>query len=78
MPFIPIVSAGAGGAVVWAGTWRVGGVLAVSRSFGNRMMKQVGGRGCVRMGSCTGASCPAHPAIQDACAWLLHACVHDE
>ncbi|KAI7835622.1 hypothetical protein COHA_010479 [Chlorella ohadii] len=31
---------GAGGAVVWAGTWRVGGVLAVSRSFGNRMMKQ--------------------------------------
>lgn len=34
---------GAGGAVVWAGTWRVGGVLAVSRSFGNRMMKQVGG-----------------------------------
>lgn len=30
----------AGGAVVWAGTWRVGGVLAVSRSFGNRMLKQ--------------------------------------
>ena len=31
---------GAGGSVVWAGTWRVGGVLAVSRSFGNRMLKQ--------------------------------------
>ncbi|EFN56436.1 hypothetical protein CHLNCDRAFT_35180 [Chlorella variabilis] len=30
----------AGGQVVWAGTWRVSGVLAVSRSFGNRMMKQ--------------------------------------
>lgn len=29
-----------GGSVVWAGTWRVGGVLAVSRSFGNRMMKE--------------------------------------
>jgi len=29
-----------GGTVVHAGTWRVGGVLAVSRSFGNRMMKQ--------------------------------------
>ena len=34
--------------MVWAGTWRVGGVLAVSRSFGNRMMKQVGGRGGMR------------------------------
>lgn len=33
----------AGGQVVWAGTWRVGGVLAVSRSFGNRMMKEVRG-----------------------------------
>ena len=53
---------GAGGAVVWAGTWRVGGVLAVSRSFGNRMMKQVGlvsravGRaqctGCAGSGRC--------------------------
>ena len=30
----------AGGSVIWAGTWRVGGVLAVSRSFGNRMLKQ--------------------------------------
>ena len=28
-----------GGTVIHAGTWRVGGVLAVSRSFGNRMMK---------------------------------------
>lgn len=31
---------GSGGSVVWAGTWRVGGVLAVSRSFGNRLMKE--------------------------------------
>uniref|UniRef100_A0A2P2KF91 protein-serine/threonine phosphatase n=2 Tax=Rhizophora mucronata TaxID=61149 RepID=A0A2P2KF91_RHIMU len=30
----------AGGAVMWAGTWRVGGVLAMSRAFGNRMLKQ--------------------------------------
>lgn len=28
-----------GGVVVWAGTWRVSGVLAVSRAFGNRMLK---------------------------------------
>jgi hypothetical protein len=26
----------AGGVVVWAGTWRVAGVLAVSRAFGDR------------------------------------------
>ncbi|GMH28095.1 hypothetical protein Nepgr_029938 [Nepenthes gracilis] len=30
----------AGGYVMWAGTWRVGGVLAMSRAFGNRMLKQ--------------------------------------
>lgn len=30
----------AGGVVLWAGTWRVGGVLAMSRAFGNRMLKQ--------------------------------------
>lgn len=30
----------AGGNVMWAGTWRVGGVLAVSRAFGNRLLKQ--------------------------------------
>lgn len=30
----------AGGIVMWAGTWRVGGVLAMSRAFGNRMLKQ--------------------------------------
>lgn len=30
----------AGGVVIWAGTWRVGGVLAMSRAFGNRMLKQ--------------------------------------
>ncbi|CAN1301196.1 Probable protein phosphatase 2C 59 [Linum perenne] len=30
----------AGGFVMWAGTWRVGGVLAVSRAFGDRMLKQ--------------------------------------
>lgn len=29
-----------GGAVIWAGTWRVGGVLAMSRAFGNRLLKQ--------------------------------------
>jgi protein phosphatase 1L len=30
----------AGGVVMWAGTWRVGGVLAVSRAFGDRLLKQ--------------------------------------
>eukprot|EP00250_Pteridium_aquilinum_P014426 c21979_g2_i1 orf=371-1201(+) len=30
----------AGGVILWAGTWRVGGVLAVSRAFGNRSLKQ--------------------------------------
>ncbi|GLU24387.1 hypothetical protein SLE2022_403270 [Rubroshorea leprosula] len=30
----------AGGVVMWAGTWRVGGVLAMSRAFGNRMLKR--------------------------------------
>lgn len=30
---------GIGGTVIHAGTWRVGGVLAVSRGFGNRYMK---------------------------------------
>ncbi|WOL02125.1 putative protein phosphatase 2C 52 [Canna indica] len=30
----------AGGFVMWAGTWRVGGVLAMSRAFGNRLLKQ--------------------------------------
>ncbi|XP_023541902.1 probable protein phosphatase 2C 76 [Cucurbita pepo subsp. pepo] len=30
----------AGGVVMWAGTWRVGGVLAMSRAFGNKMLKQ--------------------------------------
>lgn len=29
----------AGGIVMWTGTWRVGGVLAMSRAFGNRMLK---------------------------------------
>ncbi|KAK9111417.1 hypothetical protein Scep_018936 [Stephania cephalantha] len=29
----------AGGFVIWAGTWRVGGVLAVSRAFGNKVLK---------------------------------------
>nr|AIA78392.1 protein phosphatase 2C [Oryza sativa Japonica Group] len=27
------------GVVIWAGTWRVGGVLAMSRAFGNRLLK---------------------------------------
>jgi len=31
---------GAGGFVMWAGTWRVGGVLAVSRAFGDKLLKQ--------------------------------------
>lgn len=26
--------------IVLSGTWRVGGVLAMSRAFGNRMLKQ--------------------------------------
>ncbi|XP_018448329.2 probable protein phosphatase 2C 76 [Raphanus sativus] len=30
----------AGGVIMWAGTWRVGGVLAMSRAFGNRLLKQ--------------------------------------
>ncbi|GKC80664.1 probable protein phosphatase 2C 59, partial [Tanacetum coccineum] len=30
----------AGGFVMWAGTWRVGGVLAVSRVFGDKLFKQ--------------------------------------
>eukprot|EP00271_Cylindrocystis_brebissonii_P011157 TRINITY_DN27_c0_g1_i1.p1 TRINITY_DN27_c0_g1~~TRINITY_DN27_c0_g1_i1.p1 ORF type:complete len:284 (+),score=56.38 TRINITY_DN27_c0_g1_i1:255-1106(+) len=30
----------AGGSVMWAGTWRVGGVLAVSRAFGDRLLKR--------------------------------------
>ncbi|KAL4594926.1 putative protein phosphatase 2C 76 isoform X2 [Castanea sativa] len=30
----------AGGMIMWAGTWRVGGILAMSRAFGNRMLKQ--------------------------------------
>ncbi|KAL8209525.1 hypothetical protein R6Q57_006257 [Mikania cordata] len=30
----------ASGFVMWAGTWRVGGVLAVSRAFGGKLFKQ--------------------------------------
>ncbi|KAH9604171.1 hypothetical protein KSS87_004587 [Heliosperma pusillum] len=30
----------AGGFVIWAGTWRVGGVLAVSRAFGDKLLKE--------------------------------------
>nr|CAB3468089.1 unnamed protein product [Digitaria exilis]CAB3470574.1 unnamed protein product [Digitaria exilis] len=30
----------AGGVVIWDDTWRVGGILAMSRAFGNRLLKQ--------------------------------------
>ncbi|XP_065000370.1 probable protein phosphatase 2C 52 isoform X3 [Musa acuminata AAA Group] len=30
----------AGGVVTWTGTWRVGGILAMSRAFGNRLLKR--------------------------------------
>ncbi|KAL6876454.1 hypothetical protein ACP4OV_013026 [Aristida adscensionis] len=30
----------AGGVVIWDGTYRVGGILAMSRAFGNRLLKQ--------------------------------------
>ncbi|TVU03227.1 hypothetical protein EJB05_51258 [Eragrostis curvula] len=30
----------AGGVVTWSGTWRVGGILAMSRAFGNRLLKK--------------------------------------
>lgn len=30
----------AGGIVLWEGTWRVGGVLALSRAFGDRLLKK--------------------------------------
>ncbi|KAG8389781.1 hypothetical protein BUALT_Bualt01G0014200 [Buddleja alternifolia] len=29
----------AGGFILWAGTWRVGGVLAVSRAFGDKLLR---------------------------------------
>ncbi|XP_031259138.1 probable protein phosphatase 2C 11 isoform X1 [Pistacia vera] len=29
----------AGGFIIWAGTWRVGGVLSVSRAFGDKLLK---------------------------------------
>ncbi|RCV26229.1 hypothetical protein SETIT_5G228900v2 [Setaria italica] len=30
----------AGGIVTWSGTWRVGGILAMSRAFGNHLLKR--------------------------------------
>ncbi|XP_022952802.1 probable protein phosphatase 2C 11 [Cucurbita moschata] len=30
----------AGGFILWAGTWRVGGILAVSRAFGDKLLKR--------------------------------------
>ncbi|CAO2170654.1 unnamed protein product [Urochloa humidicola] len=30
----------AGGVVTWSGTWRVGGILAMSRAFGNHLLKR--------------------------------------
>ncbi|RLN13312.1 putative protein phosphatase 2C 56 [Panicum miliaceum] len=30
----------AGGVVIWDDTWRAGGILAMSRAFGNRMLKE--------------------------------------
>lgn len=30
----------AGGVVMWGGTWRVGGILALSRAFGDRLLKR--------------------------------------
>ncbi len=63
--------------MVWAGTWRVGGVLAVSRSFGNRMMKQVGGAGVWLAGSklCMRSHCVpvlAAAPSRGACGMLYH------
>ncbi|GAY44752.1 hypothetical protein CUMW_084250 [Citrus unshiu] len=36
---IPLIE-DAGGFVIWAGTWRVGGVLPISRAFGDKLLKQ--------------------------------------
>ena len=53
----------AGGVVVWAGTWRVGGVLAVSRAFGK----------CPEL--CMSNACIQCTALQSRIRMFLLACI---